>query len=288
MNSSGKPTLRIPVVRPRRLFLHLSLVLAALVLIYPLVWMVASSMKPAELIFTDLSLWPKKLDLSSYITGWQGTGTSFGTFFLNSFIVSGLAITGNLISCSMAAYAFARLDFKLKRLWFAVMLLTIMLPFHVAVIPQYTLFLNLGWVNTFLPLTVPKFLAVDAFFIFLMVQFIRGIPRQLDYAALVDGCGKVGVYFRIILPLSTPALVTTAIFTFVWTYNDFFSQLIYLSDTRLYTVALGLRLFLDSQGDSAWGQMFAMTTLSLLSVFVIFLVFQRLLVEGIATTGMRG
>jgi multiple sugar transport system permease protein len=158
----------------------------------------------------------------------------------------------------------------------------------VTLIPQYAIFLGLDWVNTYLPLIVPKFLATDAFFIFLMVQFIRGLPTELDDAAKVDGCGPFGVYWRIILPLLVPALTTTAIFTFLWTYDDFFSQLIYLSDTGLYTVPLGLRLFLDSTGESSWGPMFAMSVVSLLPTFAFFLLFQRWIVEGISTTGLKG
>lgn len=275
--------------RTRRLLFHAALITVALLLVYPLFWMLSSSMKPERLIFSDPSLWPAEFDFGNFSEGWSKLGAPFSTFFLNSFLLSGAAITGNLITCSMAAYAFARLSFKFKRLLFALMLVTIMLPFHVTVVPQYVLFLKLGWVNTYLPLIAPRFLAVDAFFIFLMVQFIRGIPRELDQAAAVDGCGPIQIYWRIILPLAVPALITTAIFTFIWTWNDFFSQLLYLSDTTLYTVPLALRLFLDSTGgESAWGPLFAMTTLSLVPMFVLFLFFQRFLVEGIATSGIKG
>ncbi|QIN81554.1 ABC transporter permease subunit [Rubrobacter tropicus] len=272
----------------RALTLHALLIGGAVIMLYPLLWMFASSLKPADQIFSDLSLIPREIVLSNYVDGWFGAGTPFSGFFLNSFVVCAGAVVGNVFACSMAAYAFARLDFRFKGFWFAMMLLTIMLPQHVTLIPQYTLFLNLDWVNTFLPLIVPKFLATDAFFIFLMVQFIRGIPRELDDAAKVDGCGPFSVYWRIIVPLLLPALVTTAIFTFLWTYDDFFSQLIYLSDTALYTVPLGLRLFLDSTGDSQWGPMFAMSVLSLAPTFLFFLFFQRLIVEGISTTGLKG
>jgi multiple sugar transport system permease protein len=258
------------------------------VMVYPLLWMLASSLKPEDQIFTDLSLIPREVVLSNYVEGWSGAGQSFAAFFTNSLIVCVGAVLGNLIACSMAAYAFARLNFRFKSLWFALMLLTIMLPQHVTLIPQYAIFLNLDWVNTYLPLIVPKFLATDAFFIFLMVQFIRGLPRELDDAAKVDGCGPFGIYWRIVLPLLVPALVTTAIFTFLWTYDDFFSQLIYLSDTSLYTVPLGLRLFLDSTGQSSWGPMFAMSVLSLVPTFAFFLLFQRWIVEGISTTGLKG
>ncbi len=272
----------------QQLLMHGALIAGAVVMLYPLAWMVSSSFKPNELIFTDLSLWPRETRLENYADGWSGIGVSFGTFFVNSFIVSTLAVIGNLVSCSMAAYAFARLDFKFKRFWFALMLLTLMLPLHVVLVPQYVLFRNFGWLDTFLPLTVPNFLATDGFFVFLMVQFIRGIPRELDQAAEVDGGNPWQIYWQVILPLSVPALVTTAIFTFIWSWNDFLSHLIYLSSVQKYTVSLGLRLFLDAVGISNWGPMLAMSTLALVPVFVLFLLFQRLLVEGIATTGMKG
>jgi multiple sugar transport system permease protein len=264
------------------------LIAGAVIMLYPLLWMVSSSLKPNDQIFTDMRLWPREFRFENYSEGWAGVGVSFSTFFLNSFIISILSVIGNVISCSMAAYAFARLEFRFKRFWFSLMLLTLMLPLHVLLVPQYVLFRNFGWLDSFLPLTVPNFLATDAFFIFLMVQFIRGIPRDLDQAAEVDGSSPWQIYWQIIMPLSIPALVTTAIFTFIWSWNDFLSQLIYLSSVQKYTVSLGLRLFLDAVGVSSWGPMLAMSSLALLPVFVLFLLFQRLLVEGIATTGMKG
>ncbi|GAA4996751.1 carbohydrate ABC transporter permease [Actinopolymorpha pittospori] len=141
--------------------------------------------------------------------------------------------------------------------------------------------------NTFYPLIVPKFLAVDAFFVFLMVQFIRGIPRELDDAAAVDGCGAFGIFWRIIFPLMRPALAVTAVFTFIWSWNDFFTPLLYLTDQQLYTAPVALNSFLDSTGESDWGGMFAMSILSLAPIFLVFVVAQRHLVQGIATTGLK-
>ena len=271
-----------------RLMLHAVLLVGAGIMLYPLMWLASSSIKPSQLIFTDPSLWPAKVDLGNYVKGWQGPGVPFGSFFVNSFIVSIASVVGNLVACSMVAYAFARLNFKLKRLWFALMLGTMMLPTHVTLIPQYVIFFNLGWLNTFLPLVVPKFLAHDAFFIFLMVQFIRGIPRELDEAAMIDGAGVFGIYWRIVLPLMAPALITTAIFTFIWTYEDFLLPLVYLSDMNLYTVPLGLRLFMAATGDSAWGPLLAMSLASLVPLIVVFVIFQRRLIDGIATSGVKG
>ncbi|WP_020578001.1 carbohydrate ABC transporter permease [Actinopolymorpha alba] len=276
------------VPSPRRLLLHTALAWGAALMVYPLLWLVSSSVKPDTEIFTQLGLWPRTFDLANYSEGWSGASQSFTVFFTNSLVITVGCVIGNILACSAAAYAFARIEFRFKKLWFAVMLSTLMLPHHVTLIPQYVLFFNLGWVNTYLPLIVPKFLATDAFFIFLMVQFIRTIPRELDDAAAVDGCGPFRFYLRIVLPLLRPALVTTAIFTFIWTYGDFLSQLIYLTEPGLYTVPLGLRMFLDSLGGSAWGPMFAMSVVSLIPTFLVFLFFQRKIVEGISTTGIRG
>lgn len=274
--------------RRRRWLAHLFLIIGAIVMIYPLLWMVSSSVKPEAEIFTSASLIPQRFTLENFAAGWTGLEFPFGHFFLNSLIVCAGAVAGNLLACSMTAYAFGRLRFRFRNLWFAMMMATLMLPGHVTLVPQYVLFSNLEWVNTFLPLITPKFLATEAFFVFLMVQFIRGLPRDLDDAAKIDGCGTPGIYLRIVLPLLRPALVTTAIFTFIWTYNDFFSQLIYLSDARMFTIPLALTMFLDMTGESAWGAMFAMSVLSLVPVLVFFVIFQRMIIEGISTTGLKG
>jgi pectin-derived oligosaccharide transport system permease protein len=269
------------------ILIHSGLIAASIIMLYPVLWMLAGSVKGESEILNTVSLIPSHFDFSSYVRGWSGGQVSFGLFFWNSFVIAAATVIGNVMSCSLAAYAFARLEFRGKSIWFALMLGTLMLPYHVTLIPQYVLFLKLGWVKTFLPLIVPKFLAVDAFFIFLMVQFFRGIPRELDEAATMDGCGPWRIYWKIILPLSLPVLATAAIFSFLWTWDDFFGPLIYLSDIRTYTVQLGLRSFVDSTGSSDWTGLFAMSSLSLVPVFLLFLFFQRLLIEGIATAGLK-
>ena len=266
---------------------HALLILASFGMLYPLFWMVAASFKPESEIFSDLGLWPDQVALGNYVGGWFALRESFTSFFTNSFLIAALSVVGNVMACSLTAYAFARLEFRLKWVWFALMLGTLMLPYHVTLVPQYVLFHSIGWIDTILPLVVPKFLAVDAFFIFLMVQFFRGLPRELDEAARMDGCGPWRIYWRIILPLSTPVLATAAIFSFIWTWDDFLGPLIYLNNIANYTVPLALRAFVDSQGLSAWGQLFAMSTLSLVPVFVFFLFFQRLIIRGVAMSAMK-
>ncbi|RZT20325.1 multiple sugar transport system permease protein [Kribbella sp. VKM Ac-2569] len=274
--------------RARRWLTHLALIAGTLVMVYPLLWMAGGSFKDEKDIFSQLNPFPSSLDPRNYIAGWTATDPTFTRFYINSLLIAVLAVAGNVIACTLTAYAFARLEFRGKKVFFGIMLGSIMLPAHALLIPQYVLFFNLGWVNTYLPLVVPNFLATDAFFIFLMVQFIRTIPRTLDEAAMIDGCGKVRIFSRIILPLTGPVLITTMIFTFIWTYNDFFAQLIYLSYPSSETVPVALRRFVDATGDSSYGQLLAMSVLSLVPTFIVFLLAQRRIVEGIATTGLKG
>ncbi len=279
-----------PSTMVRHALSHVFIIALGLLMVYPILWMILSSFKPNNMIFSDPGLIPKAVTFENYITGWRGyAGVSFGRFFLTSFILCIGAVVGNLIACTMAAYAFARLSFAGRRFWFAVMLITLMLPGHVTLVPQYILFNSFGWVGTFLPIIVPKFLATDAFFVFLLVQFIRSLPKELDEAAIIDGCSQAGVFLRIIVPLATPALVTTALFTFLWTWDDFFNHLLYLTHPPIFSVSRALRTFVGDAGAvSNWGGALAMATLSMLPPFILFFSLQKYFVEGIATTGIKG
>ncbi|WP_224763520.1 MULTISPECIES: carbohydrate ABC transporter permease [unclassified Salinibacterium] len=268
-------------------FKHIGLAALSLVMIYPLIWLVVSSLKPNDQIFADLSIFSADLTFENYIRGWTSQQLPFSHFLWNSAVLSFGAILGNLISCSLAAYAFARLRFKFRNLFFAIMLGTIMLPFHVVLVPQFVIFRELGWLETFLPLVVPKFLATDAFFVFLMVQFIRGLPKEIFEAARIDGAGHPRMFTQITLPLMTPALATTAIFTFIWTWGDFFGPLIYLRTRDNFPVSIALKGFVDAQSSSNFGAMFAMSVVSLIPLFLAFLVGQKYLVKGFATTGIK-
>lgn len=266
---------------------HIGLILMSVIMIYPLLWLVVSSFKPNADIFRDLSIFTTNLTLENYANGWNDLQFPFSQFLANSTIIALGAIIGNLVSCSLAAYAFARLKFRGRTLLFALMLMTIMLPFQVVLVPQFTIFKELGWLNTFLPLIVPKFLATDAFFVFLMVQFIRALPKEIFEAARIDGAGHVRIYSQITLPLMIPALATTAIFTFIWTWGDFFGPLIYLRIPETFPVSVALKGFIDAQSSSDFGSMFAMSVVSLVPLFIAFLVGQRYLIKGIATTGIK-
>ena len=274
----------------RHTLTHLFIIALGLLMIYPVIWMIISAFKPNNMIFSDPGLIPKAVTFENFISGWKGyAGVTFGRFFINSLLMCAAAVVGNLIACTMAAYAFARLKFDGKKFWFAVMLVTLMLPGHVTIVPRYILFNTFGWVGTFLPIIVPKFLATDAFFVFLLVQFMRSLPKEIEEAAIIDGCGKVGVFLRIIVPLAGPALVTVALFTFLWTWDDFFNHLLYLTNPQIYSVSRALRTFVgDSGAVSNWGGALAMSTLSLVPAFILFFSLQKYFVKGIATTGLKG
>ena len=266
---------------------HVVLIVFVLLMIYPLLWMLVSSFKPSHLILSQTGLFPSEVTLENYGDGWGALGSPFTLFLGNSLLIGVGSVLGNLFSCSLTAYVLARLNFRANKLYLALTLMTIMLPFHVLVIPQYILFAELGWINTYIPLLLPKFLATDAVFIFLMVQFIRALPRELDQAAMIDGAGPFRIFWSVILPLMQPALITTTIFTFIWTWNDYFGPLLYLTRTELYTVPVALKSLVDTETQSGIGTMFAMSLVSLVPILLFFIFAQRYIIKGIATTGIK-
>lgn len=273
----------------RKVLRHVVLIVITFIMIYPILWMLFSSFKPDNQIFSTTRLLPTVWTFKHYIDGFTGAaGMNFGPMFLRSFVISAVVVVGSLFSASLTGFAFGRLNFKPRRFLFGFMLGTMMLPAQVVMIPQYIMFHRVGLINTFVPLMVPAFLGTTPFFIYLMVQFIRGIPKDLDEAALMDGCSTFRLFRSVILPLTRPALITIAIFAFYWTWNDFFGQLIYLNNPHLYTVSIGLSMFLANMGMTQWGDLFAMSILSVIPVLIIFVIFQRYLVEGIATHGLKG
>lgn len=259
------------------------------VMVYPLLWMVMSSFKANNEIFNNArSLIPAEFHFENYTNGWKGFAKiSFTTFFGNSFFIAVVGTIGSVFSSAFIAFGFARLRFKGRNIWFICMLVTMMLPFQVIMIPQYIIFNKLGWVGTFLPLIVPHFFG-GAFFIFLIIQFVYGIPRELDEAAKIDGCSYYDIFFRVVLPLIVPALVTCAIFSFMWKWDDFMGALLYLNKPSMYPVTLALKMFADPTSITDWGAMFAMATLSIIPIFMIFVFFQKYLVDGISTEGLKG
>ena len=274
----------------RSIVYHVVICLIGIIMIYPLVWMIMSSFKETGTIFTTAgSLIPEKFILDNYRNGWKGfAGIAFSTFFKNSLFISIVATIGTILSSAVVAYGFARFEFRGRKLMFTAMLLSMMLPAQVLMIPQYLWYQKLNWVGSYMPLIIPYFFATQGFFVYLMSNFIEGIPRELDEAAKIDGCSYFGIFRLVIAPLMKPAVVTGSIFSFMWRWDDFLSALLYINKTAKYPVSLALKMFCDPGSSSDYGAMFAMATLSVLPAVVIFLFFQKYLVEGISTSGLKG
>lgn len=273
-----------------RVIYHIFVCAFGLLMIYPLLWMFMSSFKETNTIFqTAGTLIPGKFVLDNYINGWKGfANISFGTFFKNSAFLSVAATIGTILSSSLVAFGLARCRFRGKKLLFAAMLLSMMVPAQVLMIPQFIWYQELGWVGSYLPLIVPYCFAIQGFFVYLMVNFIESIPKELDEAAKIDGCSYFGIYSKIALPLMVPSMVTAGIFSFMWRWEDFLSALLYINKAEKYPVCLALKLFADPGSSSDYGAMFAMATLSIVPIIAIFIFFQRYLVEGISTSGLKG
>lgn len=267
---------------------HVVVCTIGIIMVYPLIWMFFSSFKNSSLVLSTVDqLIPEQWEFNNYINGWSGFGgTTFTTFFKNSILVTSISVIGNVLASAMAAYGFARIHFKGRGLFFFCMMVTMMVPSQVLVVPQYIIFNKLNWINTFLPLIIPEW-GGRAFFIFLIMQFISGIPKELDEAAEIDGCGKIRLFTQVMLPLIKPALATSSIFAFYWKWDDFMGSLLYLNSPENYTVSIALKLFCDPTSVSDYGAMFAMCILSLLPVIILFLFTQKFIVEGISMSGLK-
>ncbi len=267
---------------------HFFMIIASFIMLYPLFWMLSSSFKPtADIMLTAGQLIPRTATIQNYIIGWAGFARlTFGTFFKNSLFIAVIRVIGITTSCSLIAFGFARIPFKTRNFWFIVMILTMCLPGQVIMIPQYLLFNSMGWVGTYLPLLIPSFFG-HAFNAFLLTQFMRNIPRELNETAKIDGCSWFGLYMHIILPLVKPAMATVAVLTFMSSWDDFYSALLYLNKPSMYPVSYALKLFSD-EASTNYGPMLAMSNLSLVPILILFFIFQKGLVEGISTTGIKG
>ncbi len=274
--------------RVRDTFYHIGMVIGSFIMLYPLIWLVAASLKTnVEYLASPNNLLLKSFEFSNYTQGWKGFARlSFQTFFKNSIYLSVLQTVGTVVSCTLIAFGFARIQFRTRNLWFALMILTMLLPGQVMMIPRYLLFNSFGWVGTFLPLIVPSFFG-GAFNVFLLMQFMKNIPYDMDEAATIDGCNHFQLFSKITLPLVKPAIATVAVMSFMGAWGDFLSALLYLNQPKMYPVAYALKLYSDESGTN-YGPMFAMSVASLIPIIIIFAIFQKSLVEGISTSGIKG
>jgi len=265
------------------------LILAAFVISYPLLWLFSASFKDNGEIFTTLGLIPRHFTLEGYENGWKGVGKNpFSLFFVNSFILVVPTVLLTVASSCLVAYGFSRFEFKGKAFWFGLMISTMMLPNTIIMIPRYILFMQFGWLNSYKPFYALAAFATNPFFTFLLVQFFRAIPVQLDESAYLDGCSRRVILGRIIVPLAKTPLISVGLFQFMWTWNDFSNALIYINRVKLYPVALGLRLAIDGEAAISWNKVIAMTVVSMLPCVLLFLFLQKYFVEGIAKTGIKG
>lgn len=267
---------------------YVIIIVIGIILLFPIIWLFFATFKTNNEIFGSINLLPKNFSLNSYIQGWQGNGqVSYAKFFLNTFVLVIPTTLFTVISCSIVSYGFARFEFPFKNTLFGLLIATLMLPNTVIIIPRYILFNMFGWINTYMPFYVPALLACYPFFIFMLVQFMRGLPKDLDESAYMDGCGTFRVFTSILLPLLKPALFSAALFQFLWTYNDYFNSLIFINSVSKYTISLALRMSLDSESNVIWSNVMAMAFLSVLPLIILYFSAQKYFVEGIATTGMK-
>lgn len=273
----------------RTVWAYAILTVFGLVMIYPLIWMFFATFKDNKELFGTTALLPSSFNPEAYIKGWKGSGQyTFTTFFTNSFKMVIPTVFFTIASCSIVAYGFARFRFVGKKILFGLMISTLMLPNAAIIIPRYLLFRNLGWLNTFKPFWMPALLAAYPFFIFMLIQFLRGIPKDLDESAKIDGADSFVIFRCILLPLMKPALFSVGLMQFMWVWNDFYNPLIYINSVKNYPLALGVRMVLDTSGTVYWNQVLAMALVSILPLIILFFFAQRYFIEGIATTGMKG
>ena len=268
---------------------YLVLALVAFVMLYPLLWLIGASFKSNQQIFTEMGFWPQSFDFKAYAKGWKtSTEYTFATYFLNSFLITIPRIIVTVISCVLVAYAFARFDFWGKKFLFSVMVATMMLPLIVLRLPQYLVFRELGWLDSYLPMIIPSAFATDTFFIFMLVQFLRSIPRDMEEAAQIDGCNSLQLLWHIIVPMLKPAIISVIVFQFIWTMNDFMSPLIYLASVEKYPVSLALKMSIGATEEVEWANVIAISVVALIPSVAVFFAAQRHFIEGATSSGIQG
>lgn len=268
---------------------YVLLTVVALIMLYPIIWMVGASFKTNTEIFTSISFIPSTIDFQAYIDGWNTKGDyTFTLYFINTFKYVIPKILFTVVSATLTAYGFARFDFPFKKIMFSLLMATMFLPQVVTRIPLYLFWNRLDLLDTYVPLLANSFLGQEPFFVFMMIQFMRSIPRDLDEAAIVDGCSSFGVLWRVLIPALKPALISCVIFQFVWSFSDFLGPLIYITSQDKFPVSLALRLNVDPSTNTPWNQVFAMSVISLLPAIILFFSAQKYFVEGVTSSGIKG
>ncbi|MDO7872348.1 MAG: carbohydrate ABC transporter permease [Enterococcus casseliflavus] len=269
---------------------YLFLTVIAVVMLYPILWLLGASFKSNSEIFSSIWFWPETFSLSAYIKGWEtGTEYTFATYFMNTFKIVIPKVVFTVVSCTLTAYGFARFQFPFKRQLFALLIATLFLPSVVTRIPLYLLWRNLGLLDTYVPLVANTIFAQEAFFVFMLVQFLRSIPREYDEAATIDGCNSFQILIRILLPILKPSLITVGLFQFMWSMNDFLGPLIYISSVEKYPVSIALKMAMDTtSGVTEWNQIIAMSLIALLPSLILFFIASKQFVDGMSSGGIKG
>lgn len=258
-------------------------------MLYPLLWMIAGALKPNHEIFSGIGLIPHAPTMEGFAKGWRtSTEYTFTTYFLNTLRIVLPKVILTVISSVLVAFGFARFHLPGRRLLFGLLIATVLLPKSVLLIPQYLMFRELGWLDTFLPLYVPSAFATEGFFVFLIVQFMRSFPPEMEEAAVIDGCNSLQVLWHIVVPVIMPAVISVALFQFMWSMNDFLGPLLYLSSVGNYPISLALKMSIDVTEATAWNEILAMSTLALLPSLLVFFFAQRYFIEGVTMGSVKG
>ena len=267
---------------------YLIIVIIGIVLLFPIIWMFFATFKDNADLFGTVSLLPSTWHFENYIEGWKGSaGVTYTKFFLNTFLLVVPTTLLTLFSSTLVAYGFARFNFPYKKLLFTLLIAMMMLPNTVVIIPRYILYNKFHWVDSYMPFYAPALLCCNSFFPYMLIQFLRSIPKDLDESAYIDGCSTWKCLTKIILPLMKPALFSAGLFQFLWTYNDYLNSLIFINSVKKYPISLAVRLSLDSESVVNWGKVMAMAFVAVLPLMVLFFCCQRYFIEGIATSGMK-
>lgn len=268
---------------------YLVIAVIGLVLLYPILWMFFAAFKTNDEIFGSTKLLATHYSFQNFIDGWRGSGTmTYAVYFWNTFRLVIPVTLLTLVSSTLVAYGFARFNFPFKKALFSLLIATLMLPNAVIIIPRYALFNKLGWLDSYMTFFAPAAVGCYPFFVFMLVQFLRGLPRDLDESAYIDGCGPFQCFIQILLPLLKPALFSAGLFQFLWTWNDFFNTNIYINTVSKFPLSLALRVSIDVTSNIQWNQVMSMALVSILPLILLFFAAQKYFVEGIATTGMKG
>ena len=259
-----------------------------LVLLMPIIYMFFAVFKTNEEIFGSIDLLPRQYNFNNFFEGWKSGGKyTYTTYFKNTFLLVFPVTALTVASSSLVAYGFARFKFPFKKILMVILISTLMLPNSVIIIPRYTIFAKLGWIDTYLPFYVPAIFACFPFFVFMLIQFLRGVPYELDESAYIDGGGAFRTLVQILIPIMKPALFSAMLFQFIWTYNDYFNPLIFINSVSKYPVSLALRLSLDSESVVNWGKVMGISFVVASPLIILFFAAQKYFVEGIATTGLK-